>query len=93
MEQFTSPLRQKFTLNPKACFLVGIRLKELLNALDISIPPTIPSKVVNTAFFFLHVPHCNFSEVCTPPDTFQRLCTEMFTHYPGYTVVSRMGLW
>jgi hypothetical protein len=39
----------------------------------------------------LAVDYSGLGEQCTPSDTFHRLCTEMFTHYPDYTVVFTDG--
>jgi hypothetical protein len=92
------PLQQRFALNPKASHTAGIRFKEPLVALHISTLPIIPSKIPTAPPFVIDSPHCgtllcDFPKACTPPDSLQRLCTEMFTHYADYAVVLQMGLW
>jgi hypothetical protein len=44
-----------------------------------------------TVSFHCDTHFCNLPKTCMPPDTFCRLCTEMFIHYPDHTVIFTDG--
>jgi hypothetical protein len=58
--------------------------------------PLIHFKIPTMPRWLIVIPHCDtrlcdLPKVCTPPDTFHRFCTEMFTHCLDHTGVFTDG--